>query len=708
MAKNETGSVLDRPIRAANFGRITLAAAALALLTVLGVGMVFGFADNERERDLRTWQTRLGIIAETRATAVADWVGAQFGELRGLAQNTSLQLYMTELTRAGDAGGEGRVTVALAQSGYLRNLLTVTASRSNFATPPKGPDVNANVNRIGLAGIAIVAGDGRIVVATEGMPAIEGRLKEFIANAPAGETAMQDMYVGAGGSPTMAFSVPVFTVQGQGTTEIGRIVGVKEVAAELYPLLKQPGTAWDSAEALLVRRNGAMVEYLSPALDGGKPLERKFAFDTPGLASAFAISKPGGFAVRRDYADNEVLLTSRPIAATSWHLVYKIARADALGASDARVQWLITVFLLVIAVGAVAIIAAWRHGSSLLATRAAGEFEDMALRHQAQSMVLKLVTDNQPGAMFIVDTDGVYHFANRAAARGTGIGSADMIGKTMDAVIGPGAAKRYERANRDALLTGRIQHEEHRIGTNGDLRVVQSDHVPVRASVRLPAGVMVVEEDITDAVIERERRERTLEQLVETLITMADRRDPMAANHSARVAAVSRDVAGEMGLEPILVRTAELAGRLMNLGKLLVPAEVLNFAGALDERRIRQVRAGIQMSADLLAGVEFEGPVAETLRQIQERWDGEGTPVGLLGEQILITARIVSAANAFVALTSDRAHRGGMDSDAAAAAMMAEVGKSFERRVVAALLNLMDNRGDAPAWAEPSITTMHT
>jgi HD-GYP domain-containing protein (c-di-GMP phosphodiesterase class II) len=91
--------------------------------------------------------------------------------------------------------------------------------------------------------------------------------------------------------------------------------------------------------------------------------------------------------------------------------------------------------------------------------------------------------------------------------------------------------------------------------------------------------------------------------------------------------------------------------------------------------------------------------VVETLRQLQERWDGSGTPAGAKGEQILLTARIVAVANAFIAMTSDRAFRRGLDADEAAQRLMAEAGRAFDRRVVAALVNRLDNRGGRAEWS---------
>ena len=147
-----------------------------------------------------------------------------------------------------------------------------------------------------------------------------------------------------------------------------------------------------------------------------------------------------------------------------------------------------------------------------------------------------------------------------------------------------------------------------------------------------------------------------------------------------------------MGLDATTVETAETAGRLMNIGKIVVPEALLTRAGRLQDDEVRLIRDSLQASADLLDGIAFQGPVVETLRQLQERWDGGGRPRGLAGEDILPSARIVQVANAFVALASPRAYRAAESPERAAQALVAEGGKAFDLKAVAALLHLVENR----------------
>jgi HD-GYP domain-containing protein (c-di-GMP phosphodiesterase class II) len=71
----------------------------------------------------------------------------------------------------------------------------------------------------------------------------------------------------------------------------------------------------------------------------------------------------------------------------------------------------------------------------------------------------------------------------------------------------------------------------------------------------------------------------------------------------------------------------------------------------------------------------------------------------LRGDAIPVTARVIAVANAFVAMISPRAHRAGIDLDAAVASLLQQAGDAFDRRVVAALINAIENRGGRERWA---------
>lgn len=707
MAENANAAATANAPRRINVKVLSVAAIIVASL-ITGIFFAFKFVEDERARNLAQWQIRLGIVADSRAAAVNEWVSQNFANLRELAENASLQLYMTELSMA--EGDEEAVTDQTAQAGYLRNLLIATGDRTGFKAPADGAgaQVQANVERVGVAGIGLVDAQGKPLVSSPGMPPISGKIRTAVAQALEGEPAIVDLYMGATNLPTMGFVLPIYGVQDdEGAAGIGAVIGVRVVGADLFSRLAQPGTVEATAETYLVRRTDGTVEYLSPLADGTPAMKRSLAADTPDLAATYAAEAAGGFAIKRDYSGEEVLVTSRPIAGLPWVLVRKISRAEALAATDTRLRTMLTVFVLIIVGVAVTLIAVWRHGSSLRAAQAAENYRIAAERMSNLSKFMRVVTNSQHSQIVAVAGDTVYTFANEPAARVGGISPEDMRGKTMASVIGPVKAKYFDEINQKILRLFDESDdaegctETHvRIFDEGEEteEVIRSLHVPLRGDRDFPPAVLMIIDDLTDITRERRRHEQILNQLISTLVSLVDRRDPFSANHSIRVAEVAHAIAKDMGLPEAEVRTLDAAGRLMNLGKIFVPTELLTKTENLTAEEREQLATAYLASADVLTNVPFDGPVVETIRQMGETWEGGG-PLGLRGEDILFSARILGVVNAFVAMVSARAYRAPMTFEKASAILLQDAGTKFDRRPVSALINYLDNRGGAQRWS---------
>ena len=696
-AKGEpAGGMFDSgaPKRGLDF-KILFPAIILIVLGVVGVWAINRFVDEERERELTQWQVRLGIVADSRVAEVNRWLAGNMADLNALAENESVQLYVGSIDEFSSDPTQQDQIEGFRQ--YLRNLLLVAATRGGFGEGGDEQQPDFNAPNVASGGILIVNAAGEVVAASPDAPPFDGALRDFVGSVAPGRSATGPLTIDARGEPTMTFVVPLFAVQSDQSTsaQIGRIVGVKRVREELYSLLHQPGDTTRSASTVLLTRVGNKVTYLSPIERQGEtqPPGLSMEMTTPGLDAAFAVTEGNGFAPDlRNYNGQRVVVTARTVTGAPWVLMYTVDYEEALGAGDDRFRALTVMLGLALLVIAIAIIAVWRHGSSRRAAESATRAQILANQYEAQKDLLQLVTDSQPTSIFILDNQHRYRFANAQASAGAGITPSEMLNKEIAAVIGPASAKRYLELNEQALKVGTAVNNVARLENESGLKVLQSEHIPLKERSGATAGVLTVEHDITDVVTEREKRARTLQTLVKTLVGVVDRRDPFAANHSTRVARVARAVAREMGLTETDIDTAESAANLLNLGKIMIPPEVLAKTGDLTEDERKLLRNSVQVSADIIQDIEFDGPVVDTLRQAQERFDGSGQPRGLKGEEILITARIIGVANALVGMISDRAFRQGMSMDAAIEILFKEAGKAYDRRVVAALVNYLDNR----------------
>ncbi|MEZ5833524.1 MAG: PAS domain-containing protein [Dongiaceae bacterium] len=676
--------------------KIIFPAVILIVLGVVGIWAINRFVDEERQREQTQWQVRLGIVADSRAAEVDRWLAGNIADLDALADNESVQLYVGSIDEFSSDPDQQDQVEGFRQ--YLRNLLLVAATRGGFGDTGQDTQPSFNQAPVGSGGIFIVNKDGVVMAASPDAPPFEGALKDFVTSIAPGQSATGPLTVDARGQPTMTFVVPLFAVQSDQavSAQIGRIVGMKRVAKELYPLLRQPGDTTRSATTALLTKVGDKVAYLSPIQRPGEtaaPLGLTMELATPDLDSAYAVTVGSGFAAdKRDYGGRRVVVAARAITGAPWVLMYTVDYDEALGAADARFRTLTIMLGLGLLVIAIAIIAVWRHGSSRRAAEAAARAQTLAQRFEVQKDLLQLVTDSQPTSIFILDNQNRYRFANAQASAAAGITPAEMLNKDIAAVLGPASAKRHLELNEQALKAGAPINNVARLEEEGSRKVLQSEHIPLKQRSGTIVGVLTVEHDITDVVTEREKRARTLQNLVKALVGVVDRRDPFAANHSTRVARVARSIAREMGLTETDIDTADIAANLLNLGKIMIPPEVLAKTGNLTEEERRLLRNSVQVSADIIQDIEFDGPVVETLRQAQERWDGSGQPRGLKGEDILITARIIGVANALVGMISDRAFRQAMSIDAAIEVLFKEAGHAYDRRVVAALVNYLDNR----------------
>jgi HD-GYP domain-containing protein (c-di-GMP phosphodiesterase class II) len=192
----------------------------------------------------------------------------------------------------------------------------------------------------------------------------------------------------------------------------------------------------------------------------------------------------------------------------------------------------------------------------------------------------------------------------------------------------------------------------------------------------------------SDALEEAERRER-LEDIVhagaDALVRAVDMRDDYTGRHSECVGELSRRVGERLGIGGIDLWLLELAGRLHDVGKIGVPDAILSKPGPLDSAEWELMRRHPEMGAEAVSRLPGLGAVAPLVRSHHERWDGDGYPDRLVGDEIPLASRVICTCDAFVAMTSDRPYRPALNVDQALAELVSGAGSQFDPRVVQAL-----------------------
>lgn len=168
------------------------------------------------------------------------------------------------------------------------------------------------------------------------------------------------------------------------------------------------------------------------------------------------------------------------------------------------------------------------------------------------------------------------------------------------------------------------------------------------------------------------------------LVATLDARDQYTAGHSAAVAIYARDIAKRMELTEKDQELAHLCGLVHDVGKIGLPAGLLEKPGALTLEERRQMEQHSEIGERILRNVADYAEIAEIVRHHHERVDGNGYPDHLTHGEIPLLARIIAVADAYNAMTSDRPYRDAMPSRVARLRLAQAVETQFDTSVVAA------------------------
>jgi putative nucleotidyltransferase with HDIG domain len=168
------------------------------------------------------------------------------------------------------------------------------------------------------------------------------------------------------------------------------------------------------------------------------------------------------------------------------------------------------------------------------------------------------------------------------------------------------------------------------------------------------------------------------------LVATLDARDQYTAGHSAAVAIYARDIAQRMGISEELQELVHLCGLVHDIGKIGLPAGLLEKPGPLTLEERRQMEQHSEIGERILRNVDDYSEIADVVRSHHERIDGMGYPDGIQGAEIPLLARIIGVADAYDAMTSDRPYREALPSRVARMRLAQAVGTQFDTGVVAA------------------------
>ena len=208
--------------------------------------------------------------------------------------------------------------------------------------------------------------------------------------------------------------------------------------------------------------------------------------------------------------------------------------------------------------------------------------------------------------------------------------------------------------------------------------VINDDDVSIGNLQHLRAELTAVIGDLGDGQ----------QMFVEELANAVDVKGQYQSKHSKLTAELSKDICTVLELNEKTKDLIYYAGLLQNIGKITLPTELFNKKEKLTKEDWDKLQNHPNVGVNLLMSINFLSEVIPYIHYHKERWDGKGLPEGLRGNSIPLGSRIIAVADAFTAMTTDRAYRDAMDEEKALNIIKEEAGIKWDPVIVDALMRV--------------------
>jgi hypothetical protein len=196
-----------------------------------------------------------------------------------------------------------------------------------------------------------------------------------------------------------------------------------------------------------------------------------------------------------------------------------------------------------------------------------------------------------------------------------------------------------------------------------------------------------------DLVRSHQEKDLLYKRLILVLGSVTEMRDPYTAGHQKRVSDLSVAIATELDLPARQVEGLQLAASVHDIGKIMVPTEILCKPGRLTPIEYELIKGHAQAGHNILKDVDFPWPIARIVLEHHERLNGSGYPSALLGDQLLVESRILAVADVVESMCSHRPYRAGLGITVALEEISRHRGVLYDPQVADACLLLFNDKG---------------
>lgn len=307
---------------------------------------------------------------------------------------------------------------------------------------------------------------------------------------------------------------------------------------------------------------------------------------------------------------------------------------------------------------------------------------------------IRLILANLTEIVYSCDPTGGVTFISPTVEKLLKIPAAHFIGKELWTGL-TGCLKTSARLASLARVRQRIIRQKKQIFTyeldlhpDDQYRTMEfSEYIQYDAQ-----GKLLVTNGVIRDITERKQAEHNLHQtlagVIEAISLMIEHRDPYTAGHQQNTAKIATAIGKELKLSKNRIEGLYLAAILLDVGKISIPAEILNKTSRLSEAEMSIIQTHAVLGANILSRVPWPWPIPQFIEEHHERMDGSGYPKGLSGKAIALESRILAVADTIDAMINHRPYRPAIDIDTVIQEIVHQDASKFDADILPIILKL--------------------
>lgn len=302
------------------------------------------------------------------------------------------------------------------------------------------------------------------------------------------------------------------------------------------------------------------------------------------------------------------------------------------------------------------------------------------------------ILNNSITPIYVMDPDKTMKYINPAFEKLTGFSSSEIIGGKPPRPYWIKDMEKIYLSNIEKVIISGVNHIELPLVNNKGNKFwveVLEKSIKEDGKIKYILGNFV---DITKRKKSYKQLSETFSQVIDTLSSLVEKRDPFTYGHQKRVTRLAVEIAKKLKLDDSRIRSVKIAAQLHDIGKINIPPSILSRPGRLSEIEFDIIKTHPQTGSDIVKAIDFNCPIAEIILQHHERENGSGYPRGLKGKDTMLEAKIIGVSDVAEAMSSHRPYRAALGIKAAINEIRRNKGKLYDTRVANACIKILSSK----------------